>query len=113
MKLLRIIGMGLRGLASKPARTALSALGIVIGVAAVVALTSLSNGIRESVSGQITNLGPNLITVSPGSEEGDDGGIIDAEMASTLTLGGRGDAGARWGRERGVHGRGPLVRRGP
>ena len=87
MRLLRIIGMGLRGLASKPARTALSALGIVIGVAAVVALTSLGNGVRESVSGQITDLGPNLITVSPGSEEGDDGGIIDAEMASTLTLG--------------------------
>ncbi len=85
MKLLRIIGMGLRGLASKPARTALSALGIVIGVAAVVALTSLGNGVRESVSGQITNLGPNIITVSPGSEEGDDGGIIEAEMASTLT----------------------------
>lgn len=85
MKLLRIIGMGLRGLASKPARTALSALGIVIGVAAVVALTSLGNGIRESVSGQITDLGPNLITVSPGSEEGNEGGIIDAEMASTLT----------------------------
>ncbi len=85
MKLLRIIGMGLRSLASKPARTALSALGIVIGVAAVVALTSLGNGIRESVSGQITDLGPNLITVSPGSEEGDGGGIIDAEMASTLT----------------------------
>ncbi len=87
MKLLRIIGMGLRSLASKPARTALSALGIIIGVAAVVALTSLGNGIRESVSGQITDLGPNLITVSPGSEEGDEGGIIDAEMASTLTLG--------------------------
>ena len=86
MKLLRIIGMGLRSLASKPARTALSALGIVIGVAAVVALTSLGNGIRESVSGQITDLGPNLITVSPGAEEGGGGGIIDAEMASTLTL---------------------------
>ena len=52
------------------------------GVAAVVALTSLGNGIRESVSGQITDLGPNLITVSPGSEEGDGGGIIDARSGA-------------------------------
>src|SRR3712207_4408666 len=84
MKMFRIIAMGLRGLYSKPLRTALSALGIVIGVASVVALTSLGNGIRDSVSGQITDLGPNIITVSPGSES-DDGGAIDAEMTSTLT----------------------------
>jgi putative ABC transport system permease protein len=84
MKLLRVIGMGLSGLLSKPFRTGLATLGIVIGVAAVVTLTSLGNGIQKSVSGQITDLGPNLITVTPG-QESDDGGAIDAEMASTLT----------------------------
>ena len=66
-KPLRIIGMGLSGLLGKPLRTGLAALGIVIGVAAVVTLTSLGNGIKDSVSGQITDLGPNLITVIPGS----------------------------------------------
>jgi len=85
MKLLRIIAMGLRGLTGKPVRTALSALGIVIGVAAVVTLTSLGNGIQNSVSGQITDLGPKIITVSPGSGFDDNGGAIDAEMTSTLT----------------------------
>ena len=86
MRILRIIAMGLRGLTGKPVRTALSALGIVIGVAAVVTLTSLGNGIQNSVSGQITDLGPNIITVSPGSGfDDDDGGAIDAEMTSTLT----------------------------
>ena len=84
MKLLRIIGMGLSGLLSKPFRTGLATLGIVIGVAAVVTLTSLGNGIQKSISGQITDLGPNLITVTPGKES-DEGGEIDAEMASTLT----------------------------
>ena len=84
MKLLRIITMGLRGLTSKPARTALSALGIVIGVSAVVALTSLGNGIRASVSGQITALGSNLITVSPGGESDEDG-LLGATMTSVLT----------------------------
>lgn len=41
-------------------------------------------GIRDSVSGQITDLGPNIITVSPGSESGGGGGPVDAEMVSTL-----------------------------
>ena len=87
MKTFRIIAMGLSGLVGKPFRTALAALGIVIGVASVVALTSLGNGIQESISGQVTDLGPNIITVSPGSGSGGDdgGGEIDAEMVSTLT----------------------------
>ena len=84
MKIFRIIAMGLRGLYGKPVRTALSALGIVIGVASVVALTSLGNGIEKSISGQVTDLGPNIVTVSPGSES-DSGGATDAEMTSTLT----------------------------
>jgi putative ABC transport system permease protein len=87
MRIFRIIAMGLRGLWGKPVRTALSALGIVIGVASVVALTSLGNGIRDSISGQITDLGPNIITVSPGSESSGNGGPVDAKMTSTLTQG--------------------------
>src|SRR5215212_4827747 len=77
--------MGLSGLAANPFRTALAALGIVIGVAAVVALTSLGNGVQKSISGQINDLGSNLITVSPGSESGGGGGPFAASTTSTLT----------------------------
>ena len=78
--------MGLQGLLGNWSRTALTMLGIVIGVGAVVLLTSLGNGIQESISGQINDLGPNLITVIPGSEgqEGG-GGPFGAAAASTLT----------------------------
>ena len=87
MRLLRIVGMGLAGLLGHPFRTALAALGIVIGVWAVVTLTSLGNGIQASVSGQITDLGPNLITVAPGGGSGPDGdnGPFGAAATSTLT----------------------------
>lgn len=90
MKPFRIVGMGLSGLVGRPLRTSLTALGIVVGVAAVVTLTSLGNGIRESVAGQITDLGPNLITVMPGSGAAPgngppDGGPLAAAAASTLT----------------------------
>ncbi len=78
--------MGLQGLLVDWTRTALTMLGIIIGVGAVVLLTSLGNGIQESISGQISDLGPNLITVVPGSEDGGGGGgPFGAAAASTLT----------------------------
>ena len=83
MRTFRIVGMGLSGLLANWGRTALTMLGIIIGVAAVVMLTSLGNGIQRSVAGQINDLGPNLITISPGSEGG--GGPFGAAPASTLT----------------------------
>lgn len=86
---LLIAGMGLSGLLMNRGRTALTMLGIVIGVAAVVVLTSLGNGVQKSVSGQIEDLGPELITVSPGSggedQEGG-GGPFGWGTVSTLTL---------------------------
>jgi putative ABC transport system permease protein len=89
MRLFRNAAMGLSGLAANPFRTALAALGIVIGVASVVTLTSLGNGVSNSVSAQITDLGPNLITVSPGGSSeggGPEGGPLGGAVStSTLT----------------------------
>jgi len=83
----RIAGMGLSGLLVNRGRTILTMLGIVIGVAAVVLLASLGNGIQKSISGQISDLGPNLITISPGTsgeQDGGDNGPFGAAAASTL-----------------------------
>jgi putative ABC transport system permease protein len=87
MRVFRIAGMGLSGLFVNWGRTLLTMLGIVIGVAAVVLLASLGNGIQKSISGQISDLGPNLITVSPGTsgeQDGGDNGPFGAAAASTL-----------------------------
>jgi putative ABC transport system permease protein len=72
--------MGFSALLGSWARSALTMLGIVIGVAAVILITSLGNGVQAQVTGQLDELGPNLITVSPGSggeqgfgDEGDGG----------------------------------------
>ena len=84
----QIAGMGLSGLLVNWGRTILTTLGIVIGVAAVVLLASLGNGIQKSISGQINDLGPNLITISPGTsgeQDGGDNGPFGAAAASTLT----------------------------
>ena len=78
--------MGFSGVATNPGRAILTMLGIIIGVGAVILLTSLGNGIQRSISGEIEGLGTNLIQVSPGSESGGEGGPFGAAPASTLTL---------------------------
>lgn len=48
-------------------RSALSALGVAIGVAAVVLLTSLGEGVRQHIVAQFTQFGTSLVAVSPGT----------------------------------------------
>jgi len=50
-------------------RTALSTLGIAIGVAAVMLLTSMGEGTRRYVLAQFTQFGTNIIAVNPGKTE--------------------------------------------
>jgi len=48
-------------------RSALSMLGILIGVAAVIAMLALGQGAKDSISKTLASLGSNLLTVRPGS----------------------------------------------
>jgi len=59
----------LTALARHRLRTAMSLLGVAIGVAAVVALTSLGEGARRYVTEQFSTLGSNLLVVLPGKNE--------------------------------------------
>jgi putative ABC transport system permease protein len=83
---LRVVGIGFSGAASNPVRAALTMLGIIIGVAAVIVLTSLGNGVQNSISGEIEGLGTNLVQISPGSGSEGGGSPFGAAPASTLTL---------------------------
>ena len=76
----------LRGLASYPLRAALTALGIVIGVAAVITVLSVGEGARQRVIEQIQSLGGNLLLVTPGSAR--TGAVqLGAGSRQTLTTG--------------------------
>jgi putative ABC transport system permease protein len=48
-------------------RSILTALGIIIGVGAVIAMVSIGNGAKSQVEAQVASLGENVITVFPGS----------------------------------------------
>ncbi|PRX98068.1 ABC transporter permease [Allonocardiopsis opalescens] len=54
------------GLSARPLRAVLSALGIAVGVAAMVAVVGISASSREQVNQQLRELGTNLLTVAPG-----------------------------------------------
>jgi putative ABC transport system permease protein len=65
-------------------RSALTMLGIVIGVAAVIAMMAVGGGAREQVVAQIRSLGANLLVVTPGNIT--QGGVrLGSGAASTLT----------------------------
>ena len=56
----------LGSLAAHPLRSTLTALGIAVGVAAVMLLTAIGEGLHRFVIAEFTQFGTNLITVSPG-----------------------------------------------
>src|SRR5574342_218454 len=74
----------LDSLTANKLRSALTILGIVIGVAAVIALVSIGRGAQSSITAQIESIGTNLIFVRPGSIQ--QGGVAaGAGTAPTLT----------------------------
>jgi putative ABC transport system permease protein len=74
----------LESLYANKLRSALTILGIVIGVAAVIAMLSIGKGAQQSITSQIESIGTNLVYVSPGSVSTN--GVASAPgSASTLT----------------------------
>jgi putative ABC transport system permease protein len=64
------IRIAMRALTINKLRTILTMLGIIIGVAAVIALVSIGNGVRQSMNEQMTSLGTNLVQVMSGQGRG-------------------------------------------
>src|SRR5213076_1739665 len=56
-----------RALRRNKLRSVLSALGIIIGVSAVIAMVGIGNGAKAQVEAQIASLGQNVIIISSGS----------------------------------------------
>tara|TARA_R110002126_G_scaffold291807_1_gene459600 strand:+ start:18810 stop:20747 length:1938 start_codon:yes stop_codon:yes gene_type:complete len=65
--LMESVKMSLRSLHANIFRTALTLLGIVIGVAAVITMLSIGEGSKQNVLNQISAMGTNLLNVRPGA----------------------------------------------
>ncbi len=78
------VRVALRALGANKLRSALTMLGVIIGVGAVIALMSIGKGIQASVTAQIQGLGTNLLFITPGAQQ--QGGVRGAQgTAPTLT----------------------------
>jgi len=76
--------MALRSLSANKTRSALTMLGIVIGVGAVIAMLSIGRGAQAAISSQIESIGTNLLFVRPGAVQ--QGGVRqEAGTAQSLT----------------------------
>ncbi|HEY8231766.1 MAG: ABC transporter permease [Burkholderiales bacterium] len=69
MRALDLLGFSVRALRGHRLRTAMSLLGVAIGVAAVVTLTALGEGARRYVLGQFAAVGTNMVIVLPGKTQ--------------------------------------------
>ena len=84
-ELLEHARQGLRSLAANKLRTALSMLGILIGVAAVLAMLALGSGARQAIESQLAALGSNLLVLRTGAVRV--GGVAQESGVTTrLTL---------------------------
>ncbi|MCJ7588725.1 MAG: ABC transporter permease [Candidatus Aminicenantes bacterium] len=66
-KFLRICRVALRALTRNKMRSFLTALGIIIGVGAVIAMVSIGEGAKKGIEDRFNSMGTNLLFVSPGS----------------------------------------------
>ncbi|MGH2836616.1 MAG: ABC transporter permease [Solirubrobacteraceae bacterium] len=63
-----LVGVALQGIRTRKLRAALSALGIAIGIGAMVAVVGVSSSAQANLIAEIDSLGTNLLTVSPGTD---------------------------------------------
>ena len=70
MRFRSTIIIALRALRRNKLRSILTALGIIIGVGAVIAMVSIGNGAKSQVEEQVSSLGQNVVTVFSGSFTG-------------------------------------------
>lgn len=72
-------------LLSNKARSSLTILGIVIGIASVITMVSIGQGAAKDIESNIQSLGSNLLVIMPGSSQGP-GSLVRGGMGSATTL---------------------------
>jgi len=86
MNILNLIKVSLTAVASNKMRSFLSMLGIIIGVAAVIAMMSIGQGSKESIRKELSSMGTNLLTIRPGADRGPGGVRQDPSAMQTLKI---------------------------
>ena len=85
MRILNLLKIASKAILLNKVRTLLTMLGIIIGVASVIAMLAIGEGSKASIRSQISSMGSNMITIRAGADSR--GGVrMSASDVETLTL---------------------------
>jgi putative ABC transport system permease protein len=79
-----LLRLGLFGLRARPTRVALSALGIAIGIAAMIAVVGISSSSQAAIARTLDGLGTNLLQAAPGDDATGDPATLHPESVEIL-----------------------------
>ena len=91
MRLLNLFKIATKAIVLNKTRTLLTMLGIIIGVASVIAMLAIGEGSKESIRTTISAMGSNMITIQPGADSrgparGSGGDVQTLTLANYETL---------------------------
>ncbi|MEP2238493.1 ABC transporter permease [Maribacter sp.] len=69
MRILNLLKIAYKAIVLNKMRTLLTMLGIIIGVASVIAMLAIGEGSKESIRSTISSMGSNMVTISPGTDD--------------------------------------------
>lgn len=86
MNISNLFKIALRAIATNKLRSFLTMLGIIIGVASVIAMMAIGQGSKKSIQANISEMGSNMIMIRPGQDKGPGGAQQDASDMQTMKL---------------------------
>jgi putative ABC transport system permease protein len=84
MNVTELLRLALSRLRTQRVRAALTMLGVIIGVASVVALVGVGQGTTSNITTQLASLGTNLLTINPTEQETDGSTSLSVEDADAI-----------------------------
>lgn len=86
MNTINLFKIAIRAIGANKMRSFLTALGIIIGVASVIAMLAIGQGSKRSIKQQISEMGSNMIMIMPGEDKGPGRARQQASDMQTLKL---------------------------
>ncbi|MBP5560454.1 MAG: ABC transporter permease [Muribaculaceae bacterium] len=86
MNFTNLFKIALKAINANKMRSFLTMLGIIIGVASVIAMLAIGQGSKVSIQQNIAEMGSNMIMIRPGADQGPGGARQSADNMETLTL---------------------------
>ena len=86
MKIFDLLEESYSAISANKVRSGLTTLGIIIGIGSVIAMIAIGQGAQSDIESRIQSIGSNLLTISPGSQQGVGSKGVSSGIGSATTL---------------------------